>query len=277
LTARVMVNRIWHHLFGRGIVETVDNFGLQSKPPTHPELLDYLAIQFVEEGWSVKKMIRQIVLSKTFQRGTQASEKSREADPQNLLLSHFPVRRLEGEAIRDGILAVSGRLDRTLHGASFPVHLTEFMKGRGRPPVSGPLDGNGRRSVYQAIQRNFLPPLMMSFDMPVPFTAFGRRNVSNVPAQSLSMMNDPFVAEQAAFWAERLLQGNTSFEERITQIYQTAFARAPQPEEIEQARVFFTEQATLYELPQEQWLTEKRLWTDFCHAIFNMKEFIYLL
>jgi hypothetical protein len=277
LTARVMVNRLWHHLFGRGIVETVDNFGLQSKPPTHPELLDYLAVRFVEEGWSVKQLIRHIVLSRAFQRSTQATGKTRQADPQNLWLAHFPVRRLEGEAIRDGILAVSGRLDRTMYGESIPIHLTEFMKGRGRPPVSGPLDGDGRRSVYQVILRNFLPPLMQTFDMPVPFTTFGARNVSNVPAQSLTLMNDPFVAGQAAFWAERLLKEENGFEERIAQIYREAFARAPEAAEVEQAREFFAEQAALYKLTEKNRLTDQRPWADFCHAIFNMKEFVYLM
>lgn len=277
LTARVMVNRIWHHLFGRGIVETVDNFGLQGKPPTHPELLDYLAIRFVENDWSVKEMIREIVLSQTFRRSTLASEKARKSDPQDLWLSHFPVRRLEAEAIRDGMLAVSGRLDRRMYGPPVPIHLTEFMKGRGRPPVSGPIDGEGRRSIYQAIQRNFLPPLMLTFDMPVPFSTFGKRNVSNVPAQSLSLMNDPFVAEQAAFWAEGLLQNDAGFEERIDRIYQTAFSRTPEPAEIEQARAFFAEQAGVYEIAEDLALTDVRLWSDFCHAVFNMKEFIYLL
>ena len=277
LTARVMCNRIWHHLFGRGIVETVDNFGLLGKAPSNPDLLDHLAIRFVEDGWSIKRMIRYILLSNTFKQSTQASEKSQEVDPENIWLSRFPIRRLEAEAIRDGMLSVSGRLDPRLFGEPIPVHLTEFMKGRGRPATSGPLDGAGRRSIYQAIPRNFLPPLMLTFDMPVPFTTFGKRNVSNVPAQSLSLLNDPFVTEQADYWAENLLKEEGTFEQSIEKIYQTAFARSAKPEEIEQARQFFKDQAKTYDLSEDEWLKNKQLWTDFCHAVFNMKEFIFLI
>jgi len=271
LTSRVMVNRIWHHLFGRGIVETVDNFGLQGSPPSHPGLLDYLAIQFVEDGWSIKKMIKHILLSNAFKRASLASPTAQEIDPQNLYLSHFNVRRLEAEIIRDGVLAVSGRLDTTHQGAPFEVYFTSFMKGRGRPSQLGELDGHGRRSVYQRIRRNFLPSFMLTFDMPAPFSTFGRRNISNVPAQSLTLMNDPFIHQQAEFWAKRLLQETQSFEERITQIYWEAFARTPKEFELEEARSFFTSSSN--ESNQEEILRE---WQDYCHTIFMMKEFIYL-
>ena len=271
LTARVMVNRIWRHLFGRGIVETVDNFGLQGKLPTHPELLDHLAVSFMENGWSVKKMIRQIVLSETFKRSTNASSKSKKQDPQNLLLQHFPIRRLEAEAIRDGILATSGRLDTTMFGEPFDVYLTGFLEGRGRPPQSGEVDGDGRRSIYQTIRRNFLPQFMMAFDMPTPFSTFGKRNTSNVPAQSLALMNDPFVKGQAEFWAKRLMEKEMKLENRIEKIYLTAFARKPKKEELKEAVHFFEEQKDLNE-GKEEW----QIWADYCHAVFNMKEFIFL-
>ncbi|MDH5603882.1 MAG: PSD1 and planctomycete cytochrome C domain-containing protein, partial [Cyclobacteriaceae bacterium] len=192
LTARVMVNRIWHHLFGRGLVETVDNFGLQGKMPSHPALLDYLAGSFVENGWSVKKLIRQIVLSETFRQSTRREPSLEAVDPENIWLASYPVRRLEAEAIRDAILTVAGSLDRTLYGPSVPVHLSEFMQGRGRPGKSGPLDGNGRRSVYLEVRRNFLSPFMLAFDTPPPVSTFGSRNATNVPAQSLTLMNDAF-------------------------------------------------------------------------------------
>ncbi|MFK7981332.1 MAG: PSD1 and planctomycete cytochrome C domain-containing protein, partial [Saprospiraceae bacterium] len=218
LTARVMVNRVWHHLFGKGIVETVDNFGLQGKIPTHPELLDFLAVQFIEEDWSIKKLIKNIVLTEAFQRSTIPTNSAVKKDPQNLYLAHFPVRRLEAEAIRDGLLAVSGRLDKTLYGEPFEIYLTDFIKGRGRPRKSGALDGEGRRSIYQTIRRNFLPPFMLTFDMPAPFSAFGKRNTSNVPAQSLTMMNDPLVQQQAKVWATRILEKNDSFEDRIKSV-----------------------------------------------------------
>ncbi|MEJ0055700.1 MAG: DUF1553 domain-containing protein [Bacteroidota bacterium] len=141
LTSRVMVNRIWYHLFGRGIVETVDNFGLQGKLPTHPGLLDFLAIKFQKDGWSTKKMIRYILMSDAFKRSVTAPGEVDKIDPENLLLSHFPRQRLEAEEIRDGLLAVSGRLDTTMYGKPVPVHITDFMQGRGKPAKSGPLDG----------------------------------------------------------------------------------------------------------------------------------------
>ncbi len=276
LTARVMVNRIWHHLFGKGIVETVDNFGLQGKIPTHPELLDYLALQFVEDDWSIKKLIKNIVLTEAFQRSTIPAKQALKKDPQNLYLSHFPVRRLEGEAIRDGLLAVSGGLDKTLYGEPFEIYLTDFIKGRGRPRKSGALDGNGRRSIYQTIRRNFLPPFMLTFDMPAPFSTFGKRNTSNVPAQSLTMMNDPLVQEQAKVWATHISEEPLSFEERVVVIYLNAFARHPTAEELKEAQQFFEEQAAIYEISDTDVLEDIRVWADYCHTIFMMKEFIFL-
>ena len=278
LTARVMVNRIWHHLFGTGLVETVDNFGLQGKMPSHPELLDYLAIQFIEEDWSIKTMIKHIVLSETFQRSTQSLENNTLIDPDNRLLHHFPVRRLEAEAIRDGILAISGRLDLTMYGASVPIHITEFMTGRGKPSSSGSLDGEGRRSIYIAVRRNFLSPMMLTFDMPIPFSTFGRRNVTNVPAQSLALMNDPFVHEQAKNWAEGLLSlKHSDIEERVQFIYKQAFSRSPSKEELNEARTFIEEIGKNYGLDTDSINSNLQVWTDYCHSIFNIKEFIHLL
>ncbi len=275
LTARVMVNRIWHHLFGRGIVETVDNFGLQGKLPSHPELLDYLAIEFVKSDWSIKNMIRAIVLSEAFQRTTLAGQKNLEEDPENVWLSHYPVQRLEAESIRDGILATSGNLKKIQFGEPIPVHLTEFMDGRGKPR-SGPLDGKGRRSVYNSIRRNFLNPMLLVFDMPVPFSTFGKRNVSNVPAQSLTLMNDPFVQQQAECWAAELLCME-GVENRIEAIYWSAFSRAPNEKEMEEAEKFMENQAQEYHFNNNSWQNDHQIWSDFCHAIFNMKEFIFLI
>lgn len=269
LTARVMVNRVWHHLFGRGIVETVDNFGLQGKLPTNPELLDHLAVTFINEGWSIKKLIRTIVLSDAFKRSTKGLDQTLKADPDNITLHRFPLRRLEAEAIRDAILAVSGRLDSTLYGPPFEVYLTEFMKGRGRPVQSGPIDGYGRRSIYQVIRRNFLPPFMLAFDMPAPFSTFGRRNESNVPAQSLSIMNDPFVHEMAKIWAENLIKANLTDEAKITWIYLQAFSRKPTEKERTLAIQFIKSRSAESD--------QNRIWSDYCHAVFNMKEFTFLL
>ncbi|HSH17129.1 MAG TPA: DUF1553 domain-containing protein, partial [Verrucomicrobiae bacterium] len=159
LVARVMVNRVWHHLFGRGLVATVDNFGYLGARPTHPELLDHLAWRFArEQAWSLKRLIRELILSRAFAMSSRATDAVAEAkDPDNLWLHRMPVRRLEAEAIRDALLAVSGRLNPAVGGPPVPVHLTEFVVGRGRPEQSGPLDGDGRRSIYTAVRRNFLP------------------------------------------------------------------------------------------------------------------------
>ena len=275
LTSRVMVNRLWHHVFGRGIVKTVDNFGAQGDLPTNPALLDYLALRFVELDWSIKAMLREILLSDTFRRATGTPS---DLDPQNLWLSHYPVRRLEAEAIRDGILSVSGRLDPTLYGPPIPIHLTEFMKGRGRPEESGPLDGHGRRSVYISVRRNFLSPMMLAFDKPIPFSTFGARNSSNVPAQSLTLLNDPFVAEQAAVWAQALMgESHVDIQARITDIYLKGLSRRPTNDELTQASAFIQEEAERLGLDESEIMNDAELWTSYCHVVFNLKEFIYLI
>jgi len=276
LTARVMVNRIWHHLFGRGIVETVDNFGLQGKLPSHPELLDYLAIKFQNENWSIKKMVRSIVMTEAFKRSTLRNNELLEADPTNIYLASFPVRRLEAEAIRDGILASSESLNDSLYGPPVPTYLTDFMQGRGRPNESGPLDGNGRRSIYLEVRRNFLEPMMTTFDRPIPFSTFGKRDVTNVPSQSLIIMNDPFVAQQAEIMAKKLLSEKAlSFEERISWLYMRAFSRHATAEELEKAKEFMAMLQNMETSTEAD--KELELWKQYCHSIFNLKEFIYLI
>ncbi len=274
LTSRVIVNRVWHHLFGRGIVQSVDNLGVLGQPPSHRELLDHLAARFMkEQGWSVKKLIREIVLSRTYEMSSQPADAAAEqADPENLLLHRANLRRLEGEAIRDAMLAISGRLDPKLGGPPVPVFLSAFMDGRGKPSRSGPLDGDGRRSIYTAVRRNFLQPMMLAFDTPIPFMTMGRRNVSNVPAQALILMNDPFVVEQAKLWSKRLPEESDETQ-RVRQMYLAAFSRPPTPDEIADACTFLTEQRALYGAGL---LAKESAWADFAHVLFNVKEFTYL-
>ncbi|NCX97388.1 MAG: DUF1553 domain-containing protein [Planctomycetia bacterium] len=279
LTARVAVNRIWHHLFGRGLVPTTDNFGKLGEPAADPvarALLDTLAVRFMEEGWSVKRLVREIVTSATWRMSSARAAAAAAQDPRNLLLHHHPLRRLEGEAIRDKILAVSGRLDPKLGGPGVEVFLTDFQDGRGRPGA-GPLDGAGRRSIYTTIRRNFLPGFLVTFDMPVPFQAMGRRNVTNVPAQSLTMMNDPFVVEQALLWARRALaDAALTPEDRILGMYRAAFARPPTPEEMAAALEFLALQTRAH---GGDFATDRRqeaAWADLAHALFNAKEFIFV-
>jgi hypothetical protein len=180
------------------------------------------------------------------------------------------LKRLEGEAIRDAILTVSGRLDSKLGGPSVPVYVTPFMEGRGKPK-SGPLDGEGRRSLYIAIKRNFLSPMMLAFDTPIPFNTMGRRNVSNVPAQSLVLMNDPFVVEQAAVWAGSA-PANLSNAERLRGMYLSAFSREPLPEERADALAFIEEQASALKTSAN----DPKVWADLAHVLLNAKEFIHL-
>ncbi|MGC4038891.1 MAG: PSD1 and planctomycete cytochrome C domain-containing protein [Chitinophagaceae bacterium] len=274
LTARVMVNRIWHYLFGKGIVETVDNFGLQGKLPSNPELLDYLAIRFQKDNWSIKKMIKLIVLSKAFQRSTEATADMQKKDPSDTYLAYFPVLRLEAEAIRDALLTISGRLDTTLYGTPVPVHLTTFMNGRGKPDTSGPVDGAGRRSIYQEVRRNFLEPMMLTFDRPIPFSTFGNRNVTNVPAQSLFLMNDSFVVEQADLLAKKVIKLKNTTDDRIALVYKLAFSRTVSDDEISKAKIFLQRLSEIYKANGKNDITA--IWKDYCQSLLNSKEFIFL-
>ncbi len=277
--SRVIVNRVWHHLFGRGIVPTVDNFGILGQPPTHRELLDHLAERFRhEQQWSLKTLIRSVVLSQTYRMSSTPDVKAAESDPENLLWQHTLVRRVPAEAVRDGILAVSGRLDQTILGAPVEVHLTSFLDGRGRPGASGPLDGNGRRSIYTKVRRNFLSPMMLTFDAPIPFNTVGRRSSSNVPAQALILMNDPFVAEQSRIWAKQVLAQPGSDTERIERMYRAAFARSPFPEELSAALEFFQEQSKRYggKETKPTAATQLDVWADYAQVLFNAKEFTFI-
>ncbi len=272
LTARVIVNRVWLHHFGRGLVATPDDFGVMGRAPSHPALLDHLASDFMRNGWSIKRLHRALVLSSAYRMSSVpvAGAKAERVDPSNELLHRMNLRRLEAEEIRDAMLAVSGRLDAKMFGPSVPPHLTSFMEGRGRPGSSGPLDGDGRRSIYINVRRNFLTPMLLAFDMPTPFSTMGRRNASNVPAQSLTMLNDPFVIAQADLWARRLLadRAATSPRERVRRAFWEAFARAPDDLEIDQALEFVRTSTSRPDDP--------RGWAALCHVLFNVKEFIYV-
>jgi hypothetical protein len=172
---------------------------------------------------------------------------------------------------------VSGRIDLKMGGPSVPVHLTSFMEGRGRPGGSGPIDGGGRRSIYQEVRRNFLSPMFLAFDMPIPFNPMGRRSVSNVPAQALILMNDPFVLEQAKRWAGRALaEKDATPEQRVAQMYQSAFARMPTADEVGEVLKFVDRQGEELGVEAEKRLTDVRAWTEVAHALINTKEFIFV-
>ena len=262
LVARVIVNRVWHHLFGRGLVSTTDNFGVLGSRPSHPELLDYLAEQFIQHDWSLKWLIRLIVTSRTYQLNSSPLAEQHDNDPDGIWLSHRRIRRLDAEVIRDALLQAAGKLDLQLSGSSVPVHLTGQMTGRGRPERSGPLDGNGRRSAYVEVRRNFLNPFLLAFDFPMPSTTTGQRNCSNVPAQALSLLNDPLVNELCERWVTQPHQP-TDARERIEQMILTAFSRSATTAEID-ACMEFVDSA------------EPQAWIDLAHVLVNAKEFSYL-
>ncbi len=283
LVARVIVNRLWKHHFGEGIVRSPDDFGKQGQLPTHPELLDWLASELVSptrkssgaKPWSLKSMHRLMVLSTAYRQSSQATPeqaaKALTADPQNKLLYRQNVQRLEAEAIRDALLVVSGRLDAKVGGPGALPYLTEYQVGRGRP-ASGPLDGNRRRSIYLQVRRNFLNPMFSAFDYPTPATCIGRRTASNVPAQALVMLNNPFVIQQAELWAKHILSGESrSAEARVREMYTAAFGREPTSDELRIATDFVKEQSQEYGKPDHL-----KAWSDLAHVLFNAKEFIFV-
>ena len=218
LTARVIVNRLWHHVFGRGIVATTDNFGKLGELPTHPELLDFLAQRFIDSGGSIKETLKLMVSSKAFQRSAHASEAATQKDPENELLSHWSIRRLEAEAIRDSIVTLSGKLDTTLYGESV---------GSGDP----------RRSIYVKVIRNALDPFLTTFDAPVPFITRGKRDVTNVPAQSLTLLNDSKVIDWSRDWAQRSAKTDDDAA-RIRGMFRQAYSREASDDEVRQSLAY---------------------------------------
>jgi hypothetical protein len=275
LTSRVMVNRTWHWLFGRGLVASVDNFGTTGDRPSNSELLDYLASQFIADGWSEKKLIRRIILSRAYQLAATYDDADFTSDPDNTLVWRHTPRRLEAESIRDAMLAAGGSLD--LHPAP-----GSLIGRAGDGPIGGPrnramteeqaanvdLDS---RSLYLPIARNVLPEVLAVFDLPDGSAVNGAREVTNVPAQALFMMNSDFVAKQSRRLAERVLAaypgGKTEkIQERYTMAFRLAFGRAPDPAEIEAARVLLAKHSG----------DAPAAWTGVARAIFASAEFRYV-
>jgi hypothetical protein len=266
LLARVMVNRIWKHHFGRGIVRSTDNFGATGDPPTHPELLDYLASRFIESGWSLKSLHRLMLLSSAYQMSSTPGANAKSVDPDNQLVHHMPVRRLEAEAIRDSLLSVSGSLKLDLFGPSVVPYISKYQDGRGKPK-SGPLDGDNRRSIYIQVRRNFIPPMFLAFDYPLPISSIGARGVSTVPSQALLLLNNEFVAQQADRWGAKVVAAASDPAERIRLMYRDAFSRDPEKSEIDEIIAFVNEQGET---------EERKIWASVAHVLVNSPEFIYV-
>lgn len=265
LTARVMTNRVWRHLFGTGIVRTVDNFGFSGERPSHPELLDHLALKFMDGGWSVKALIREIALSRTYQQSSTYRKDAFEKDPDNRLLWRMEKRRLDAEVIRDSMLSVSGLLDTTRR----PGSLVSELDGQSvsligfNTKLPPDLDGSHRRSVYLPALRDQLPDVLEQFDFANPNLVTGDRDVTNVPLQALYLLNGPFVQEQAAALAQRVMKDSTSTSERIAQAWERCFNRKPDARESALALSFF-------ESTQGD---EQTLMTTFCQALLASAEF----
>ncbi len=277
LTARVMVNRIWQHLFGEGIVPSVNNFGATGKSPTHPELLDYLATQFVEDGWSIKRAIRRLVLSRTYRLASTHDDKNFAVEPDNVTLWRMRSRRLEGEIIRDSMLVVSGRFEPgpPEHG-SVVTDLGDGCLVRQLDPE--PLfQSQTFRSVYLPTCRFFVPEILEIFDGPSPSLVTGARAVTNVPSQTLYLLNNDFVVEQSQAAAQRLLKDGAGKQQRIDLLYQTAFNRRPTSSEFESAIEFIQNaQQTLSQRGQPNEKAVQTAWAAFCQAVFTSAEFRYI-
>jgi Protein of unknown function (DUF1553)/Protein of unknown function (DUF1549)/Planctomycete cytochrome C len=276
LTARVAVNRIWQHLFGRGIVETVDNFGANGMKPTHPELLDYLATQYREEEWSLKKMVRRLILSRSYQLAADSDEANFATDPGNEYYWRMRRRRLDAESLRDSLLSASGKLDLTRPVASPVAEIGYGEVGRGikTAPLDAPFP---YRSVYLPIIRGIIPELLGMFDFPEPSNPQGQRMATNVPAQSLFLMNSPFVIEQAESLAALIIEAELQPAARVELAFLRCWNRHPKEGEVAQSLAFLNRLADQGD--NEQADTQQRElanWTTYCHALFNGAESRYL-
>lgn len=275
LTSRVFVNRIWQHHFGRGIVRSPNNFGQLGEPPTHPELLDWLANQFVQGGWRVKPIHKLILTSNAYRQVSLVSEEAAEKDPNNNLFSRFDLRRLSAEELRDSILAVNGRLNLKMYGPSvYPEISKEVLAGQSVPgkgwETSTPED-QSRRSVYIHVKRSLIVPLLASFDFPEPDTSCEARFVTTQPGQALTLLNGDFSNEQASTFAERVRrEAGEKLEEQIKLAFGLALARSPEPAEIERASNLIREIRARHQLSESEALTY------YCLFIFNLNEFVYL-
>ena len=271
-TARVMVNRVWQHLFGEGLVRTPDDFGITGERPTHPELLDHLASRFMSDGWSIKRLIRSIVLSRTYQLSSQCDEKLREADPENLLLARHNRRRLDAEAVRDAMLAATGDLNPQPGQGSLIQHQNVLINEL--PPLHQP---SLHRSVYLLMLRNSMPPELTPFNLPDAVTVAGKRDSSTLATQSLYLLNNAFLVEQSKRFASRLMQVSDDATTRIEVAYRQAFARKPTDSEMRRDHDFIREADLMLVSTQND--ENKRLtnaWAAFCQALLASNELRYV-
>ncbi|HEV2687136.1 MAG TPA: DUF1549 and DUF1553 domain-containing protein, partial [Bryobacteraceae bacterium] len=290
LTARVMVNRIWFYHFGQGIAPSPSDFGAMGGRPTHPELLDWLASEFVRSGWDIKAMQKLMVMSNAYQQSSAFNQSAAKEDPRDILLWRFPRERLEGEEIRDAALAVSGLLNDKMFGPSvYPELPAGALKPRGGWKVSEPAERN-RRSVYIFVKRTARYPMMEAFDMPDTHESCGRRNQTITAPQAMALMNDKVSLEWAQAFAGRLLaEAGTDANAEIDRAYRLAFGRHPDGFEKDTVSTFLAKQKELIadraahgeklalpaNMPQDYDPAQAAALVDFCQMLLNSNEFVY--
>lgn len=280
LTARVMVNRIWQGHFGRGIVGTPNDFGRQGEAPTHPELLDWLAVEFRERGWSIKSMHRLIMLSSTYRMSSASDASNEQIDPQNRFLWRMNRRRLEAETLRDSVLSVAGTLNLEMGGKPVIPPLSQEEQGglwsKDQWPVSLDPRQHNRRSIYLYVKRSFPYPMFATFDMPDTSASCPRRETTTVAPQALAMLNSDFIVSQATHFAARLRgEYGDSPDQWIDEAWKLAFGRLPVPLEKDKALQFLSQNPQVEGDAAIEPAASTRL-IEFCIVVFNMNEFMYV-
>jgi hypothetical protein len=287
LTARVIVNRVWQYHFGEGIVRTPSDFGVMGDTPTHPELLDWLAHWFVHDAnWSLKKLHQLIVRSNTYRMSKSSNTEYREDDPENLFLWRFPFQRLQVEAIRDSVLAASGRLNRTMYGPGvkldIPRVVLEGHADRDKVWQPSPVDEQARRTVYAFVKRSLIVPLLEVLDLCDTTRSTEQRNITSVAPQALTLFNGKFVNQQAKHLADRLItEAGDNPTAQVTLAWRIALCRRPtDSEQVVMVEYLKAEQTRLQsqaadgtKVPAEE--AHRLALVQVCRVIFNLNEFVY--
>jgi hypothetical protein len=292
LTSRVIVNRLWQGHFGRGIVASPSDFGKQGSEPTHPELLDWLATELIAKGWSLKAMHRLMVTSATYRQSSTPTGKSLEVDPENGLFGRMPRRRLEAEAVRDSLLAVSGQLDPRVGGPSVFPDLPPGIETRGGWTRSPSAADRNRRSIYVFVRRNLKYPLFDAFDTPDTNTTCPERNITVNAPQALMLLNSDLVLDQARTLASRVYRGVSDRNDKAALValaYRLTFGRTPDAEESTRGVAFLetqpthlsgrsVEKAAALPSPMPDGLVpaQAAAMVDYCHALLNLNEFVFV-
>jgi hypothetical protein len=279
LTARVIVNRVWHYHFGQGLVRTPSDFGVMGQPPTHPELLDWLARWFIDNGWSLKKLHRLIVGSNTYRMSKQGRDDYLQVDPDNSYFGRFPYVRLEAEAIRDSVLAVSGRLNPKMYGPSvfLPIPKDALAGNSDLEKIWKPSEPGetSRRTVYAFVKRTLVVPMLEVFDLCDTARSSDKRLVTTVAPQALNLFNGAFVLEQSRHLADRLVrEAGDDADRQILHAYRLALARPPSDRELQTMRAFLRDEEARNAADQGNKGRRSAL-AQLCRVIFNLNEFVY--